>query len=238
MIKEAIEKLNELTRNADKTVIGQDGKEYSFNKLTPVYDDPRPEPLKVYSLTGILDYMKSNVDGLSAEKLIIHVVNHERVDLLTNVHGEKNQRHIVLSAVLDGNQFKFERYMDQEEFIIRLRSMFQETADRDYLLQYTSRIDADSTVNTTDDGITQQVNIKQGIRSAMVEAADLKPIVSMKPFRTFRELDQPESQFLFRTQNKSGVEAALFEADGGTWKNEARKRIAEFLKPSGIAIIS
>ena len=59
-----------------------------------------------------------------------------------------------------------------------------------------------------------------------------KPIVRLSPYRTFREIEQPESQFLLRirTDDRGNAEVALFEADGGVWRNEARLRIAEYLK--------
>ena len=238
MIKEGIEKLQELARKADKSFIGADGKEYSFEKLHRVYDDPRPSSLTVMSLTGLVDYLENNVDELEKEKLMINVVAHDRVVLITNVHGEKNDIHAILSVKLDGDVFPFERYLEQENFIIKVNAMFQDTEDKAMIMAHTAKVQTDQAMNTHHDGITQQVQIKQGVRGALTETTDLKPIVKMKPFRTFRELDQPESEFLFRMRDNGGAEAALFEADGGTWKNDARKKIAEFLSETGVAIIA
>lgn len=39
---------------------------------------------------------------------------------------------------------------------------------------------------------------------------------------------QPESKFVFRMQD--GPRAALFEADGGAWKNDAMLSIKKFLE--------
>lgn len=67
---------------------------------------------------------------------------------------------------------------------------------------------------------------------ALKEKGEIKPIVRLSPYRTFREIAQPESQFLLRikTGDNGAVQAALFEADGGAWRNEARLRIAAYLK--------
>lgn len=55
--------------------------------------------------------------------------------------------------------------------------------------------------------------------------------VTLKPFRTFHEIEQPEIAFVFRMKNgQSGVSCALFEADGGAWKFNAVHSIAEYLK--------
>lgn len=56
----------------------------------------------------------------------------------------------------------------------------------------------------------------------------VKPIVQLKPYRTFIEIDQPESEFLLRLHD--GMKVALYEADGGAWKLQARTNIAEYLK--------
>lgn len=51
------------------------------------------------------------------------------------------------------------------------------------------------------------------------------------PFRTFIEIEQPESEFLLRAKKGyEGIEFALFEADGGAWKKEAIDNIAAYLK--------
>jgi hypothetical protein len=54
----------------------------------------------------------------------------------------------------------------------------------------------------------------------------------LKPFRTFREVDQPESPFIFRVhqQAEEMPKCALYEADGGAWKLQAMKNIGDYLK--------
>lgn len=238
MIKEAIEKIQALTRKADGPFTGKDGKEYISAQYERLYDDPRPDPLKIYSLDGLKDYLSENVDKLEMDKLIIHVVDHETVFLLTDVHGEKNERHKIMEVRLDGNEFAFDRFVPQEKFIISVKSLFQHTEDMDLILHHTAKVSTESAVLTHDDGVTQQVQVKQGIKGALVEANDLKSIVTLKPYRTFREVEQVESEFLFRMRTGDGVECALFEADGGTWKNKARQKTAEYLKDTGVSIIA
>ena len=55
--------------------------------------------------------------------------------------------------------------------------------------------------------------------------------VTLRPYRTFTEVTQPESEFVFRMKDDSmSVYCALFEADGGAWKREAMKNIKEHLE--------
>lgn len=85
-------------------------------------------------------------------------------------------------------------------------------------------------VSTNDNGVTQTVEARQGVAlNAMVE---IKPRVMLRPFRTFLEVEQPESEFLLRVDPDEGI--GFFEADGGIWKLEAKKNIADyFLKNMG-----
>ena len=53
----------------------------------------------------------------------------------------------------------------------------------------------------------------------------------LKPFRTFVEVDQPVSSFVFRMKDDrcGGVQCALFEADGGAWTISAMEEIKSYL---------
>ena len=57
---------------------------------------------------------------------------------------------------------------------------------------------------------------------------EVRPYVNMQPFRTFREVEQPESVFLLRLDGNGNV--GLFEADGGVWKLEATRNISAYFE--------
>jgi hypothetical protein len=67
-----------------------------------------------------------------------------------------------------------------------------------------------------------------------------------KPYRTFRDIEQPISKFLLRLKliDTDGhiVGVCLYEADGGRWRNTAVQAIKEFLNKEledmGITIIA
>ncbi len=83
-------------------------------------------------------------------------------------------------------------------------------------------------LTVADDGITQQITVKTGI--ARIGDTELKSTLELKPYRTFREIDQPKSLFLLRLQSgKELPTAALFEADGSSWQLEAIASIKEWL---------
>ena len=62
----------------------------------------------------------------------------------------------------------------------------------------------------------------------MKENKTVRPIVKLKPYRTFSEVDQPESEFLLRLSE--GARVALYEADGGAWTLQARRNVADYLR--------
>ena len=68
--------------------------------------------------------------------------------------------------------------------------------------------------------------VEQGV--SMASNVTFKNPVPLKPIRTFAEIDQPESNFTLRVNDSA--QAALFEADGGVWKNVAVALIKDYLK--------
>lgn len=127
-------------------------------------------------------------------------------------------------------EFRYGRYMDHENFLIALQSKFIPNDDRERLLRFTGTVENGTVAQYGDDGVTQKATIKTGIASKG-EAIVPNP-VRLRPFRTFIEVEQPESAFVFRMRQDGddGVECAIFEADGGAWKNAAMKNIKEYLQ--------
>ena len=80
-----------------------------------------------------------------------------------------------------------------------------------------------------DDGVSQKATVKTGIASK--GDAIVPSPACLKPFRTFVEVDQPISSFIFRMKDDrcGGIQCALFEADGGAWKVSAMASIKAYL---------
>lgn len=233
--KEAIEKIEQLVKGSYAVQI--DDKIYSAQDLEPVLYEPKAAAIDVSTLTGFVGFIERNIDDLDFENYYTAVVDDPgKVMLCSALSGEKRAREVFVNARLDKymQTFPFGQFMPQEEFIIKLHSLFEkkEGDDFDYVALMVSKTVQADTADTDDDGITQHVTVKRGISGALKEKGNIKPIVRLSPYRTFREIAQPESQFLLRirTDDEGSVQAALFEADGGAWRNEARLRIAAYLK--------
>ena len=62
--------------------------------------------------------------------------------------------------------------------------------------------------------------------ASLAENVTIKPIVKLRPYRTFQEVEQPEGLFLIRIRER-GI--AFIEADGGMWKLTARQTVKNWL---------
>ena len=234
LTKEVIDRIEDLVTQS--MVVEVDGQKMSTRDLHPATFEAVAQPLTVSSLTGFVDFVNTNIDKLDLNANYIAVVDDvDKVVLPSAIFGIRKNREILIEAILDSRMesFPFGRFLPQEEFIIKLHSRFQkkEDDDFDYVSALVSKIKQADSANTEDDGITQNITVKKGVSGALVGKENVKPIVRLSPYRTFREIEQPESQFLLRIKTENGIPyVALFEADGGQWRNEARTAIAEFLK--------
>lgn len=115
--------------------------------------------------------------------------------------------------------------MGFEEAQIALRTRFQETTDTIYAMKLLSDICCGAKVIYNDNGVATTVTTQKGV--ALQSNEQVRPIITLKPYRTFQEVEQPESIFLIRV-NERGI--SFTEADGGMWKLKARETIKAFLE--------
>ncbi|EIM1745583.1 hypothetical protein LMT19_000041 [Listeria monocytogenes] len=219
MLQEAIEYIVGL-KNRKEVVMVEDRKWIDID-LTEV-KDPLATKLCISTLTGLVDYIRSNFDG--QEKCLVHVVSPTEVELLGLLNKQQNRNKFVCAEAIIPN-FSYDSFYDTETLNIKLQSMFLTTLDRDIILQAIGNISEENVKNTGDDGISQVVEIRQGIKKNDVLVPNP---VTLTPIRTFSEVEQPSSQFVFRM--KDGPFGAVFEADGKSWRNEAILNIANYLK--------
>lgn len=204
------------------------GRKFSAAGIFPV-EDPRFPCMHVCTLTGVVDYLRANVDGIEMSGIMCHVDSPSCVTVVSKVSGGFLQRHPIIRAYAPEFSVSFNRYMDGETFNIMLQSCFvddKQDTHKDLVLKFCGNTREIAEGITVDDGITQAVNIKRGLSS--VETAALPNPVTLRPYRTFLEVDQPASKFVFRA--KEGPQFMLTEADGGAWKNEAMQSIKAFMQ--------
>ncbi len=225
--KEALEYLVNLGIDG-KPVVQVDGKPYSLKQLRPV-EENEPEPLEFNFLDSLLTYLRKQVDYLCKEKLIIEIKSPTSIALHTQLMGSFNQRFNPVLCTALVNPFPWGSFIDPDNFIIMAQSRFVETEDLAKIRAIVGNVKSEEVVQFSDDGISQQVTAKAGI--ARVENVVIPPRVKLAPYRTFIEVEQPESEFVFRARKAGDLpHFALFEADGGAWRIEAMKRIKAYLE--------
>ena len=125
--------------------------------------------------------------------------------------------------------FPFGRWLGVEEFIINMQTHFVPTEVRDTLVQLISTVTTENGVSLADDGMTQRVTARSGI--SLVKQVSVPNPVVLAPYRTFTEVEQPKSPFVFRIrQTGDEVQAALFAADADAWKREAIANIRDWFE--------
>lgn len=184
--------------------------------------------LAVASLTGLVDYINSDVDAATRSGPFVHVKSPIEVGFRNDIEEIEERRFSPLFATADVPKLQFDQYLKQEEAIIMLQARFFDTLEKQDLLEKLGNIVADEELRQEDDGVTQTLTLQQGIRRS---ETTIKNPAMLRPFRTFTEVEQPESPFIVRLkkQGDNGILVGFFEADGGAWRNKARLSISEFL---------
>ena len=112
--------------------------------------------------------------------------------------------------------------------MVALRSKFVPTPEQTALLESLKRITNSNEVKTEDNGVTQVVTAKSG---ATLGSVKVQPVWCLRPYRTFTEIDQPDSLFLLRLHSNGGETTySLYETDGGAWAVTAMNLVREYLR--------
>jgi len=226
MIKAAIDRILGLAA-VEKFSI--DGRTFTSKNLAEVVP-PSPDSMKINTLTGFADYINKNPDRLRYEGLLAHVIDPENVVLRSSIEPVHQARSTYLSANHSPASFPFGQYLQVENFIISLQTYFVSSPTVADMIRLVGNLTVGASVKHLDDGISQEVTAKTGI--TRVENVVVPNPVLLAPYRTFLEITQPESPFVFRIkQDKDGAPTcALFSADGGNWKLEAIAGIKQWLE--------
>lgn len=223
MIKQALEYIVGLKEPVITDIGGDTYSDKTLNRISYI---PYAKAIEMCTLTSFVDYIKANIDAMK-DKMIIHVVSPTCVKLYSQLDNERKREYLVeVNAQLP--DFRFGDYIGHEAFCIALQSKFIQNDDRDLVLKFAGTVEDGTVAEYGDDGITQKATVKTGLASK--GDAIIPNPVKLRPYRTFLEVEQPESAFVFRMRSERGVQCAIFEADGGAWKNAAMKNIKEYLQ--------
>lgn len=216
-----------IKRSVGVETIPLEGKTYTSAKLELPPAEPLPGTVKIHTLTGLIEFVNSVVN--KPDVSAIHVVSHNDVRVLGKIEGRHRLRATFAQALASNQRFPFDQYIAAEDFVIKLQSAFVKTPLRDQLLAIIGSLKDESVRAANDDGITQTVTTRKGV-SLGQETVVPNPVF-LAPFRTFAELEQPESAYILRLKRKEGELpfVALFETGDQKWEIETIGQIREFL---------
>lgn len=221
------------------------GREYRLCDYTPIKESA-PETLKVETLSAIKAYLEQVPDPNVMERLFLQIEDYRTVSLKTTFNStsfcERRTLLVARTPDLAEENGVFDRAIEQSRFIIALHTLFAEDKelsfsgatedDRSYLLRVASRITAQTSAELTDNGMSQDTTLKQQTRGGLQQEETIHPIVALKPYRSFREMEPVEGLFNFRLESKKDQLPGLrlICADGGAWKLDTVKAIKGYLE--------
>ena len=144
----------------------------------------------MHTLTGLVDFIKADIDTLDPKKIMLHVESPELVSLTSLADGHEMVRTIWAQASIDPNAFKFNQKYSAEDFHIVLQALFVDSEDRKKVLQIVGTIKSEHAETNLDDGVQQKVETKRGLVLGTGSESIPNP-VELEPWRTFREVAQP-----------------------------------------------
>lgn len=227
MLKEAIEKIESMAKPTTGEI---NGHWYSilpsgdFKEIIP--ESELPETIELSSLDAVVTMVETEAIN-QITPILISVPTATSVKVFSpTMDGPRNERITFYNAkATDVPGWEPSAKMPFDHAAVALQTRFQEGLDRDYCLQLLSNITCGAKVTYNDSGVATTVVTQKGI--ALQENQAIKPLVKLRPYRTFQEVEQPEGLFLIRIDER-GI--TFTEADGGMWKLAARKTVAEYLK--------
>lgn len=233
MLKEFIEKIESMALKSNLITL-ENGRVMSAYPLNPV-KEPEVECLRCHTLTAIKDYIGS-FDG--NPNMMVHVKDWNTVRLIGQVFGHERQRDCFVESKSYDIEHLFDCPVRLEQFIVYIQSSFVQDDTTAAILKILGNVVQGKEAEYADDGLTQRVTTRAGVTRR--EVVDLPNPVTLRPFRTFMDIEQPASLFVLRLKaGRDGEQpsVSLTEADGGAWKNQAIASIKEFFAGSGMYVI-
>lgn len=227
-LKEALQYVVGLGNSSEKVqVVEICGETYANRRLERYGAPKRAEAVEASTLSSMVEYILRCSEEFKGNNMIIHVESPKLVSLVSFLDGER-KREYLFSSKAETSEFQFGRWYDQEEFMIALQSSFQMTPDLEAIMKFAGNVEKKNEQTYSDDGRTQVATMNVGVAS---KADVIVPNpVELIPFRTFQEVKQPRSQFVFRISDKGAPAFKIVEAEGGIWKNEAVRNIKEYFE--------
>lgn len=229
MIKEAIEKIEAMSR---PTIWAVGDHTYSITpdgSYREIHEDLfSADTIQLNSLDALCKMiLREGTVNAENGQLFIKIPSHLRVEAFRSPDSTLRMIRLVPYVVeaTDVPGWDAETKLTFERAAVALQTRFQDSEDRAYTLQLLSQITTGAKITYNDIGVATTIVTQKGV--SLQANATIRPLVRLRPYRTFQEIEQPLGLFLIRIDER-GI--SFVEADGGMWKLEARKTIKEYLE--------
>lgn len=188
-----------------------------------------PDTMRLNTLTAFASYIRAAIANEEiTQRLYINVESPTKLYATTEVNKFGKRSLIAVAERYRLNTFSFSYNFDFESFVVALRSQFIRTDGLKDLLECLKMVTSENSVTSEDNGITQTVTAKNGVS---LNSVNITPVWELKPHRTFTEVEQPSSLFLFRVnKDRESTRYALYETDGNAWAVEAMANVRNWIE--------
>lgn len=231
MIADAIDKIQELSKEVVHDIDGvkwleRNGMLYEVRKSVQ-----RQGAIHISTLSGLLDFINIENPVFS----FIHIESYRDVNVVSAAEHDDKKRTCFISAQSKQSGIDYD-YMDIERFLIMLNTCFAESDPEkgdtviNDIAKVLSRVKEQKTVDFNDNGLSQNISIKNTLNAGDNISVELPNPIKLRPYRTFTEIEQPQVQYVLRLKRgHSGPTAALFESRSTQWQLEAIEKIKLWL---------
>lgn len=183
---------------------------------------PAVVPLMTNTLQSVVEFVNSH----EWDDLVIHIRDEKSIFVYSDIKFEEEcRRDHFLTAVADVCDLTLDRFMDLEDFNLMMQSCFVESESRAEILACIGSVEDVNSRTLNDDGISQSITVKTGVTTK--SKALVPNPVTLMPYKTFSEIEQPNIQYIFRMGD--GPRALLRTVGNPTWRVETIKKIKAYL---------
>jgi hypothetical protein len=192
-----------------------------------------PDPIRLTTLSGFARLVARNIDGLDLEEHII-VATPAGVYLYSAMSPLHRVREVVFSAA---HKYTLQRvvgdWLSLTNMVVGLGTHFDADGDRDKIIGLLSSVTVSDTVKQQRSGLGFRITTGQSLEGD--GWADVDPIVTLHPYRSFPEAfaaeSQVPSQYLLEIAVPEGegekkITARLTQADANDWVPLAAAKVA------------
>ena len=224
--------------NAGPLIVPSGGEQYAVTADGTPHIIPNlrhyPERLILTSLDALVTMLKRDPRPDEDGPLFVSVSHVEHVEVLSPYNEDFDRRMYYMATATDVPGWKPKETLDLEEAKVALQSRFQPNEGSAYLLRVLSSVTAKNEITTDDNGLVNTIVTTAG--AVLKNAESIRPVNALRPYRTFQEVEQPESLFLTRIKApKAGTPSVTFieaaaqaaaqaAADSYEWKLSPREK--------------